>query len=405
MAYGKTSAYKKIARLKKRIKIIQGGTSAGKTIAILLLLLEYATANKGKLLTVAAVNYPHLRRGALRDFKNILDENNYWQYYGIVYNKSDSSFTFFNGTVIEFIALNEFTARGARRDVLFVNEGNLITFETFQQLEVRTKEYALIDFNPTSEYWAHTELADSRDDAELIIVTYKDNEALDEQIVKSIETRKSNKNWWRVYGEGQIGELEGLVYSGWNTVDTVPEGAELKGYGLDFGYTNDPTAIVAVYKYNDGYILDELCYKTGLFNDAIYAVIEANNMQREMGVADSSAPKDIAELAQYGATIKGAQKKSGEPTQSYNQWAISKIQELKISYTARSTNLRKEYLSYMWATDRTGKNLNVPEDGNDHILDAMKYKLIDLIYAPRLTFYDSLDSDPPTERMTFMQLD
>lgn len=379
MAFGKTTAYYKIKALDKRIRVLQGGTSAGKTIATLIQLIEYATANKGKLITIAAANYPHLRRGAMRDFKNILDENNLWNYYKIEHNKSDSTFTFYNGSTIEFVALNEYTARGSRRDVLFVNEANLIAFETFQQLEIRTKDFVIIDYNPTSEFWAHTELVGKRDDTDFIILTYKDNEALDEQIVRAIELRKSNKNWWRVYGMGEIGELEGLVYSGWQMITDIPKESQLLGYGLDFGYTNDPTAIVKVFKYNDGYILDEVCYQTGMKNQDIADLILSESLQGVLGVADSSEPKSIAEIADNGIIIKGANKKSGEPKKSYNQWAISKIQELTISYTANSKNLQREYLSYMWDTDRTGKSLNVPEDGNDHILDAAKYKLIDLI--------------------------
>lgn len=385
MSYGKTTAYNKIGALKQRIRVIPGGTSAGKTIAILLHLLNYATKNKGKLITIAAANYPHLRRGALRDFKNILNDNNYWKYYGIEYNKSETTFTLFNGTVIEFVALNEFTARGARRDVLFVNEANLISYETYQQLEIRTKEFIIVDYNPTSEFWANTELVAKRDDVDFLILTYKDNEALDPNIVKSIESRKDNKNWWRVYGLGLIGELEGLVYSGWHMITEIPKEAELLGYGLDFGYTNDPTAIAAVYKYDGGYILDERCYKTGMFNNEIAETIKANSLDKVLGVADSSEPKSIAEIYSQGVIIKGANKTSGDKTKSYNQWAISKIQELKISYTATSSNLQKEYLSYMWQTDRTGKNLNIPQDGQDHILDAIKYKIIDLI-SPKVVY-------------------
>lgn len=381
MSYGKTTAFKKIAGLDKRIRIIQGGTSAGKTVAILLLLLEYATANPNQLITVAAVNYPHLRRGALRDFKNILDENNYWSYYKIEHNKAESTFTFFNGSVVEFVALNEFTARGARRDVLFINEANLITYETYQQLEVRTRVFAIIDFNPTSEFWAHTELL-AKQDVDFIVVTYKDNEALDENIIKSIESRKDNKNWWRVYGMGEIGELEGLVYSGWQMVTEIPETAELLGYGLDFGYTNDPTAIVAVYKSGERFILDEVCYRTGMFNDDIVRVIKQNGLDNVLGVGDSSEPKSIDEIARAGCVIKGADKTSRDANKTYNQWAISKIQEMKISYTANSRNIQREYLSYMWAVDRTGKTLNVPQDGQDHCMDAVKYKLIDMI-SPR----------------------
>lgn len=384
MSYGITTTYKKIDKLKKRIRVVQGGTSAGKTIAIELLLINYATKFPNKLITIASVNYPHLRRGAERDFKNILTDNNYWEYYEINNNKSEHTYTFFNGSVIEFVALDEGKARGARRDVLFVNEANLITHEIFDQLEVRTNDFAIVDYNPTSEFWVHTELI-GKEDIDFIICTYKDNEALNENIVKSIERRKDNKNWWRVYGEGQIGELEGLVYSGWKQLNSIPETAELIGYGLDFGFTNDPTAIVGVYKHDRGYLLDEVEYKTGLFNKDIYEVLKEAELLNVLGVADSSNPKDIAELSRLGASIKGALKQSGDSKQNYRQWATSKIQEMEIYYTSSSTNLRREYLGYMWETDRSGKSLNVPQDGNDHALDAAKYKLIDSI-TPKFTF-------------------
>lgn len=385
MAYGLTTSYYKIRELKKRIRTIQGGSSAGKTIAILIQLIEYATANPNKLISVAGVNMPHLKRGAKRDLKNILTENNYWEYYKIVENKAESTFTFFNGTVIEFLALDEGKARGARRDVLFVNEANLIDHETFNQLEIRTKEFIYVDYNPTSEFWAHTELVAKRDDVDFIIVTYKDNEALDPNIVKALEMRKENKNWWRVYGEGQIGELEGLVYSNWQMIKEAPDSAELIGYGMDFGYTNDPTAVVLVYKHNGGFILDQICYKTGMFNKDIAKKLLDNELQGVLGVADSSSPKDIAEINTHGLNVIGAVKTSQDKDKSYNQWAISKIQEMKISYTARSTDLQKEYLGYMWATDRTGKSLNVPVDGNDHLLDAAKYRLIHTL-SPKLDY-------------------
>ena len=383
MAFGKTTSYYEIKKLKKRIKVVQGSSSASKTVSILLILIDYATRHPDKLISIAGVNMPHLKRGAKRDLKNILTENNYWDYYKIIENKAESTFTFFNGTVIEFLALDEGKARGARRDVLFVNECNLIDYETFNQLEIRTKESIYIDYNPTSEFWAHTELVGVRDDVDFIIVTYKQNEALDDAIVQALERRRHNKNWWRVYGEGQIGELEGLVYSGWTGIDKVPDSAELIGYGLDFGYTNDPTAIVCVYKHEGGYLLDEICYRTGLFNKDIAEIIKQHNLQSVLGVGDSSEPKSIAEISSEGINLIGATKTSHDKGKTYNQWAISKIQEMKIYYTNSSINLRKEYLGYMWASDRTGKKLNVPMDGNDHILDAMKYRLINTL-APKM---------------------
>lgn len=381
MAYGKTSAYFKIKALDRRIKVIQGGTSASKTISIMEILIEYATRNKNKLITVASVNLPHLKRGALRDLKNILTENQLWGYYGVEENKAGYTFTFNTGSVIEFVALDEQKARGSRRDVLFMNEANLIPYEVFDQLEVRTREDIYVDYNPTYEFWAHTELVMKRDDVSFLILTYKDNEALDQSIVDSIERRKENYNWWRVYGEGQTGKLEGLVYN-WSQ-EALPDYAELLGYGLDFGYTNDPTAIVAVYKADGAYYLDEICYKSGLFNKDIAEIIIQHNLQNVLGVGDSSEPKSIAEIKSEGIKIIGATKTSQDKTKTYNQWAISKIQEMTIKYTPNSTNLHKEVMSYMWKTDKTGKSLNIPNDGNDHALDATKYRLIELL-APKM---------------------
>lgn len=389
MSYGITTAYKKINKWDKRVRIAQGGTSAGKTIAILIWLINYATKNSGKLITIAAVSYPHLRRGALRDFKNILTENRYWDYYGIVHNKTESTFTLHNGTTFEFVALDEGTARGARRDVLFVNECNLINHATFDQLEVRTREIVILDYNPTTEFWVHTDVIPSTEHS-FDIFTYKDNESLEDSIVKSIESRKHNKNWWKVYGLGQIGELEGLVYSGWRVISEIPKEADLMGYGLDFGFTNDPTAIVKVYKYNDGYILDEVCYRTGMFNSDIADVIKDNGIQSTLGVADSAEPKSIAEINNLGVSIKAANKQAPkESKDSYRTWSVSKIQEMDVSYTSRSINLQREYLGYMWETNRLGKSLNVPQDGNDHALDAAKYKLIDLI-TPKIQYSNAI---------------
>lgn len=380
MAYGKTSAYYKLKELKSRIVVAQGGTSASKTISIMELLLEYATSHNNKLITVASINLPHLKRGAIRDLRNILTENQLWDYYQVDWNKTGHTFTFSTGSVIEFVALDEGKARGSRRDVLFVNEANLIPYEVFDQLEVRTKEKIYVDYNPTYEFWAHEELI-GKDGVDFIILTYKDNEALDQAIIDSIERRKENVNWWRVYGLGQTGKLEGLVYN-W-TQEALPDYAELIGYGLDFGYTNDPTSIVAIYKADGAHYLHEVCYTPKLFNKDIAQIIIDNQLQSVLGVGDSSEPKSIAEIAAAGIKIIGATKTSQDKSKTYNQWAISKIQEMTIKYTPESSNLHKEVMSYMWKTDKTGKSLNIPVDGNDHALDAAKYRLIETL-APKM---------------------
>ena len=375
-----TTNLKKHRAVTKRIRVSQGGTSSSKTISILWLLLDYAVSNPNKLISICGVNHPHLKRGALRDLKNILAGHNFYEYYGIKHNKADSTFTFWNGTVIEFIALNELTARGGRRDVLYINECNLIAFETYEQLEVRTKEFIWLDYNPSSEFWVHEHVIGG-DDVDFLQTNYMGNEALDEVLFNSIEKRKHNLNWYKVYGLGELGEVEGLVYSGWECLDSddIPTDAELIGYGLDFGFTNSPTAIVAVYRYEDGFILDEVCYETGLFNSKIASIIKNAGIDGVLGIADSASPKDIAELQELGITIKGVTKTSHDKNMTWKRWLVEKVGEMKISYTPRSINLRKEYLSYMWATDRTGKKLNVPIDFNDHLMDAAGYRLVENI--------------------------
>jgi phage terminase large subunit len=199
MAYIQTTAFNKIANLTKRIRIIQGGTSASKTISILLYLIAYAQTDQKKTLTsIVSESIPHLKRGAIRDFKNIMQEHGYWK--DNSWSASDSIYTFETGSQIEFFSTdNGDKLRGARRDRLFMNEANNNSFDAFEQLEVRTKEFIILDYNPTNEFWALTDVKGKRDDVEFMILTYKDNEALSKEIVDSIEQRKNRKGWWQVF--------------------------------------------------------------------------------------------------------------------------------------------------------------------------------------------------------------
>jgi phage terminase large subunit len=317
------------------------------------------------LTSIIAESTPHLKRGAIRDFKNIMQEHNYWQ--DSNWSATDSIYTFETGSKIEFFSADQpDKLRGARRDRCFINEANNIKLDAFDQLEVRTKEFIFLDWNPTNEFWFYTDILKNRDDVELIILTYKDNEALSPEIVSSIEQRKNRKGWWQVYGEGQLGEVEGKIYKNWNIIDEIPHEARLERYGLDFGYTNDPTAIIGIHKYNGGYILDEVCFQKGMSNKEIAETLK--NVERCLVIADSAEPKSIDEIRSYGINILPAEKGSG----SVNQ-GIQYVQNQKISMTKNSVNLIKEYRNYLWSTDRDGKILNVPEGGYDHALDAVRY--------------------------------
>jgi len=361
-----TTATKKIGTMSKRLRIVQGGTSASKTISILLVLINLAQSDKNpKLTSIVSESIPHLKRGAMRDFKNIMQTHKYWKEAN--WNVTDSIYTFETGSQIEFFSTdNGDKLRGGRRDRCFMNEANNCTFDAFEQLEVRTKEFMFIDYNPSNEFWAFTEVMSHRDDVEHIILTYKDNEALDQNIIDSIEQRKNRKGWWQVYGLGLLGEVEGKIYKEWIIIDEIPKEARYLRNGLDFGYSNDPTSIVGILKYNDAYILDEILFKKGMSNRQIAEVIISQG--NILTIADSAEPKSIDEISSYGVSIVGANKGPGSVQQS-----ISFVQDQKIMVTKRSVNIIKEYRNYLWKTDRDGKILNEPEHTFSHSMDAIRY--------------------------------
>lgn len=362
-----TTATQKIAQLKKRIRAVQGGTSASKTISILLLLINEAQSDKTPTLTsVVSESFPHLKRGVMRDFLMIMEEHHYFKPQN--WNKTDFIYTFETGSKIEFFSADQPSkTRGPRRDRLFLNECNNIPYEAFDQLEVRTKDYIFLDWNPTTEFWFYDQVAD-RDDVDHLIITYRDNEALDAQIVKSIEQRKGNKAWWQVYGEGLLGEVETRIYTGWKIIDEIPHEARLERYGLDFGYSNDPTAIVAIYYYNGGYIWDEITYQKGLSNKQIADILL--NQSKSVVIADSAEPKSIDEIYSYGISILPANKGQGSVLQG-----IQNVQQQKVSMTKRSINLIKEYRNYVWITDKDGRIINEPIEIYNHAMDAGRYAM------------------------------
>lgn len=369
--YAQTTATKKIARLSKRIRAVQGGTSASKTISILLVLIAESQTDKvPKLTSVVSESFPHLSRGAMRDFLNIMQTHGYYE--EDRWNRTNYIYTFETGSRMEFFSVDSADkTRGPRRDRLFMNECNNIAMEAFNQLEVRTRECIWLDWNPTNEFWFYTDVLPHRpEDIDHIIITYKDNEALEDAIVQSIESRRHNKNWWLVYGEGQLGEVEGKIYKNWQIIDKIPHEARLERRGLDFGYSNDPSCIVDVYYYNGGYILDEQLYRKGMTNKQLADFLNNLEKPETMVVADSAEPKSIDELRAYGIAAIGANKGPGSVSQG-----ISFIQDQQVSITKRSINGIKEYRNYLWMTDKEGKLMNKPEGGFDHFLDPVRYAL------------------------------
>ena len=294
--------------------------------------------------------------------------------------ESKSIHTFENlctGTVIEFFSTDEAGALGARREFLFINEANRISVGTFDQLETRTKERVWLDFNPVNEFWAH-ELVKTRDDVDFIKLNYLDNEGLPEPIIKTIEARRGDgtSNWWRVYGLGEIGSLEGNVYEGWTAVEEIPEEARLVRYGVDFGFSNDPTAVIAVYEDAEGDIWLKTCVlQTKLLTPQL--VERLKELPDALFVCDNARPEIIAELQANGIRAIGCDKTPGEKMNG-KRYNIELVQRRKVHYLASDKELESEYLTYAWRKKKTGEILDEPEDGNDHCMDAIAYAVRDL---------------------------
>ena len=381
-----TSAIKKLHALKKRKKVIQGGTSAGKTFGILPILIDRCIRTPYLETSVVSESIPHLRRGAMKDFLKIMIETG--RYRDGQWNRSALKYTFTNGSYIEFFSVEQpDKLRGARRNVLYCNEANNIPFEAYNQLAIRTSGDIWIDFNPTANFWAHKEVA-NQPDADFITLTYLDNEALPQTIVDDIEAARDKAktseywaNWWKVYGLGQVGSLEGVCIKEWQEIK-LPLEARLLCYGMDFGYSNDPTTLIGLYKYNDAYIFDEIIYQKKLLNSDTSNLFKAHDINAVV-YADSAEPKSIAELRTLGHKVLPCTK--GKDSIVYG---INLINQNKIYITSRSKNLIKELQSYTWTKDREGNTVNKPIDAFNHCIDAARYAITSQLQTPNKGKYN-----------------
>ena len=367
-----TTAINKIRKLKKRKKVVQGGSSAGKTFAILAILIDKCARTPGLEVSVVSESIPHLRRGCIKDFLKIMKETG--RFIESNFNKTFLKYEFTNNSYIEFFSADDDSKmRGARRDILYINEANNVSFESYIQLAIRTSGDIYLDFNPVARFWAHTEVS-IEEDAEFIIINYKDNEGLPQTVVDMLEQNRVKaltssywENWCRVYLDGQIGNLEGAVFPYWDEVSKIPDEAKLIGCGLDFGFTNDPSTMVAIYKMDDNIYIDEIFYQKGLSNSDIANLIKQCELSCEI-YADAAEPKSISEIKKYGIRILPAQK--GKDSINFG---ISIIQEYNIYITSRSNNIKDEFSKYTWKKDGDGFYTNSPIDLYNHSIDAIRY--------------------------------
>lgn len=388
MKFQRTTAVNKILQILVRIKIIQGGTSAGKTVAILAVLIDRAIKTPDLEISVVGFTYPHLRRGALKDFKKLMKATGRWN--GDHWLGGTSTYTFPNGSYIEFFSVDdEFKVRGARRDILFINEANRIKFNAYHQLRARTSQDIYIDFNPTKRFWAHDE--DETDaNSELIKLTYLDNEArprnVDDEMkrAKRLHDQGDSPYWvnfWKVFGLGEIGALQGAVWTDWSVIPSIPKDAVLSGFGCDFGYAISHTAVIAVWKWKENlgtkdkpeyverYIFDEWIHETGLQPSDIAEMMKAGGYSYDMMYCDSSEPKTIDKLNSYGINAFPCASKT-----DIRPYAISQLSQDHFYITENSQMTISNISNYTWQEDKAGTLLNKPKkDDNDHGPDAIIY--------------------------------
>ena len=351
-----------------RIFVNQGGTSSGKTYCIMQRLISIAV-NEPAIITVAGQDLPNLKVGAMRDTETIFSDSEWLQGF-FTWNRSDYTIKGQNGSLIEFKSYDgEQDAKNGKRDYLFINEANGITYGIYWQLAIRTRRQIFIDYNPSARFWVHEQVL-GREGVKLIISDHRSNMFLTDEEHRRIEGI-SDPELWKVYARGKTGSITGLVFSHFNVVDELPPRDEWKvsAWGLDWGFSADPTALEHLVLAHGEIWTDEVIYRTGMTNpDIAQAMKEAGLTGRDEVIADSAEPKSIAELNRMGYFIKACKKGADSISNG-----IDILKRYTWNVTRRSAGLRKELLAYKWKTDRNGDMTNQPIDAFNHAIDAVRY--------------------------------
>jgi len=359
----------------KKIIALQGGTRSGKTYSALQFLIEICIEYKGLTISIVRATLPALKATAMRDFFEIIQTEGYYD--EKYHNKTDSTYTL-NGNLVEFVSLDQpQKVRGRKRHILFANEVNELDYESWKQLLFRTSGKVIADYNPSDpEHWFYDEVL-TRDDCALIVTTYKDNPHLPQSLIEEIERYKTkDADYWKVFGEGERGaSRQGQIFTHFQKAE-MPVGRYF--YGLDFGKSNDPTALIKCH-YNGKLYLDEIIYQTNLTASEIGHLMKQNGIGQDMVYADSSEPLMIRELVAQGFNVVGAKKGPGSVS-----GGIDRIKSMDVFVTDRSTNIWKESQWYQWSIGKDGKPTNEPKDLHNHCMDSIRYSLDHLVNnAPR----------------------
>lgn len=365
-----------VAMNNHHVIVNKGGTRSGKTWSLLQLCATLATHCDGILISVVGETLPFLKRGVIRDFHSMM--GGAWN--ADKWNATDLVYSFDNGSQIEFFSAdNEGKVHGSARDVLFINECYFVDWEIYRQLEVRTRALIFLDYNPRSRFWVDDNIL-GKPDVALIHSTYKDNPFLTDRQRQAIEAYKDDENWWRVYGLGEMGSVEGLIYTRWATVPEMPSTFKREFYCIDFGFTNDPTSILRVRLSGGELWIEELAYRTAMLNGDIVNVLQQNHVQRNAQiVCDSAEKKSIAEINNIGGFRAVACVKGNGSVVS----GITMVQAYKINVTKNSLGVIDELRNYSWKRDANGNYINIPIDRYNHSLDALRYGVTTFLQTQR----------------------
>ena len=360
-----------------------GGSRSTKTYSILQLLIVKALESEEPLvISIVRKSMPSLRISVMRDFFDILKQLDLYNVE--LHNKTENTYLI-NNTLIEFFSIDDAQKRrGTKRDILFVNEANELNWEDFFQLNIRTTQQVFIDFNPSEQFWFNEQIQ-NRDDVTIIHSTYKDNPYLNDDQINEIERlQHTDLQYYQIYALGQFAGSMDLIYQH-IVVDHIPvEQAKLVALGMDFGFTNDPTTLVEVWKWNDAIYLNELIYERNLTNQDIAEMLKGYEVDKYIEIiADSAEPKSIEEIRRYGFNIKPATK---GPDSILN--GIDILKRNRIHITKQSTNLIKEINNYKWITDKNGNKLNKPVDMFNHALDAVRYVALNKLKQSNTGMYN-----------------
>ncbi len=377
-----TEVFERNYDAKTKIVVNQGGSRSSKTYSLCQLLILLAHEETGETFTIIRKTFPALRMTVMRDFFEILDNMNLYQQAN--HNKTESTYRL-NGNLFEFVSMDmPQKKRGSKRKYLFLNEANELHYEDWIQLSLRTTGRIWIDYNPSDEFhWIYDKVLE-RDDCTFIKSTYKDNPFLEQTVIDEIELLKdTDENYWRVFGLGERGQSQAIIFPNVFEYKELPEGAKLCNIGLDFGYSNDPTAVVEVYELDNSRYYREIIYQTGLINSEIKTLLIEKGVDiRTKIICDSAEPKSIEELRRMGVNAHPVKK-----FQDSIRAGIGIMRTKKIYVHFQSTNLRKEFRNYKWIQDKNGNLLQKPVDMYNHAIDAARYALLIKRTTGKLTIF------------------